>query len=344
MNIEFNYINIIDILSIGTSFLFGLFFIVSKSKNNIANLFLGLFLMSLSMEVLSTFLDNVKLDKFSYPSTGVITIPLLFLYIIKTLNYQIRKRYMLLLLLPLIFVIFRIKSDYIYSGFDILFLIIILRIIAIHKMKLGDFHSNIENKTLSWIKTIVYTYLFFYLFWGIEDIITYQNKMITMYFSQISSIMTLLIIYWIGYKGFSQPEIFINTIDYNKNNIVNVNDSSLKNNTEEQFKNLTEIIQREQLFLNADIDLYTLSKQLNIKEKELTKLIKIHTNKNFYQFMNQFRIEKFKKLVSSKKVKHMSLLGLALESGFGSKSSFYRVFKLMEGITPNQYLKSIKKS
>ncbi|MDB2526762.1 helix-turn-helix domain-containing protein, partial [Mariniblastus sp.] len=65
---------------------------------------------------------------------------------------------------------------------------------------------------------------------------------------------------------------------------------------------------------------------------------------NFYQFINEFRIKKFKRLMETSKVQQFTLLGLAIESGFHSKSTFYAAFKKFEGMTPKQYEKSIKKS
>lgn len=58
MKIELSIINIVEILSVGTAFMFGLFFILSKSKNNLANVFLSLFFWSLTTEALSTSTDK----------------------------------------------------------------------------------------------------------------------------------------------------------------------------------------------------------------------------------------------------------------------------------------------
>ncbi len=62
-------------------------------------------------------------------------------------------------------------------------------------------------------------------------------------------------------------------------------------------------------------------------------------NMTFIDFINQYRIARFKELVNSEKVEHLSLSGLAHESGFNSKSTFNRVFKKMEVKSPSSYLK-----
>ena len=73
-------------------------------------------------------------------------------------------------------------------------------------------------------------------------------------------------------------------------------------------------------------------------------MINTYTQNNFYHFTNQFRVKEFKKLLLSTKAKQLSLLGLAEEAGFYSKSIFYTVFKDAEGITPKQYQNQLKKS
>ncbi|PLX12240.1 MAG: hypothetical protein C0597_13735 [Marinilabiliales bacterium] len=57
--------------------------------------------------------------------------------------------------------------------------------------------------------------------------------------------------------------------------------------------------------------------------------------------MNQYRIEEFKRLASSPKNHQFTLLSLAYECGFNSKSSFNRYFKKSTGVTPSQYFAQI---
>ena len=73
-------------------------------------------------------------------------------------------------------------------------------------------------------------------------------------------------------------------------------------------------------------------------------MINEHSKTNFYQFINGFRVSEFKMLMQSPKAQQLSILGLAEEAGFSSKSTFYTAFKAVEGVTPKQYELSLKKS
>lgn len=343
---------IIDLISISTAFMLGLLFITSKSKNNKANIFLGLFLWSLASEVLGSVLEWQDIELPAIAS-GLLTLPLLFLYIIRTLNYRLKSWY-ILLIIPFITELTGIISEMVYYIAGILFMLYILHILNKHRQQLGDFYSDTENKTLSWIRSIIYIFLFFYLFWTIEDIVSLQFEFVREYFALASSFLTLAMIYWIGHNGFHQPHIINASIETSeekqsskpKEDILpkeNINEES-KEHSANIFQQLTQKVKDEKLFLQKDITIRSLSHQLNINEKEFSKLIKIHTQKNFYHYINQFRIEEFKRLVKTEKANQLSLLGLSEEAGFCSRSTFYSIFKTSEGITPKQYKDQFNKS
>lgn len=338
--IEINILSLFDILSIATAFMLGLLLLTTKSKNNKANIFLGFFLWSLTTEVLQSLLDGQGIESLKIYATGSLTIPLLFLYIIKTLNYKLKLIY-IVFLIPFFIEILGYSSTSFFYTLSLTILIYTLSILKKHKIKLGDFYSDTETKTLSWIHMIIYIFLFFHIFWIIEDLVGLQNENLVEYFAIISNILTFFMIYWIGYNGFSQPEIFNSTLFLLEPEEITLEDNPI---TKEQFIKINKTILAEKFFTNRNLNLHTLSNQLGLKEKELSKLINIHTQNNFYHFINQFRVDEFKKLLLSPKAKQLSLLGLAEEAGFSSKSTFYTVFKNIEGITPKQYQNKLKKS
>ncbi len=172
MNIEVTAISIVDILSISTAFMLGLLFLTSKSKNNKANIFLGLFLWSLSTEVLASFLDGQEMEP-PIIATGSLTLPLLFLYIIKTLDYRF-KAWHILLVLPFLTEFAEIVPEAFYYIFSILLLLYILKLLKKHQRKLGDFYSDTENKTLSWIK-ILFMFICFSTCFGVWKTLSGYN-------------------------------------------------------------------------------------------------------------------------------------------------------------------------
>jgi AraC-like DNA-binding protein len=90
-------------------------------------------------------------------------------------------------------------------------------------------------------------------------------------------------------------------------------------------------------FLDCNLSLTELAESLGIFNHYLTQVLNDELNQNFYDFINSYRIEEFKKLLLDKKYNRYTLYAIALEAGFNSKSTFNRIFKNFTGLTPSQY-------
>jgi len=98
----------------------------------------------------------------------------------------------------------------------------------------------------------------------------------------------------------------------------------------------------ERIFLDPHLSLEVLSEKTHVEKSLVSKLIKEHYQKGFNDVVNQYRVKEFKTLLENEVYKNYDLVGLAKESGFSSKATFYRVFKDLEGVTPNQYKKQLQ--
>jgi TolB-like protein/AraC-like DNA-binding protein/Tfp pilus assembly protein PilF len=118
--------------------------------------------------------------------------------------------------------------------------------------------------------------------------------------------------------------------------IKSVDDSKSK----EEVKQLVKFLEEEQAFLNPALSLRGLAEQLNMHPNHLSWLLNEFIGKNFNEYINSHRIAYFKKAATDPSNSHISLLGLAFESGFNSKTVFNTAFKKEVGMTPGAYVKS----
>lgn len=102
---------------------------------------------------------------------------------------------------------------------------------------------------------------------------------------------------------------------------------------------LEDTLRQNQLFLNQELSLAELAKQIDTTDKKLSTLLNQNLETNFYDYINTFRLAAFKKGVTEGKLENLSIVGLAFQCGFKSKSSFYRAFKKETGMTPTQFLR-----
>lgn len=103
---------------------------------------------------------------------------------------------------------------------------------------------------------------------------------------------------------------------------------------------LIEYVEAQEAFLDPDLSLRTLAEQIDIHPNQLSWLLNESLGKNFNEFVNHYRVEAFKRLAQDPSKSNLTILGLAYESGFYSKTVFNTYFKKETGITPSQFLKS----
>ncbi|NQZ75158.1 MAG: helix-turn-helix domain-containing protein [Ekhidna sp.] len=107
-----------------------------------------------------------------------------------------------------------------------------------------------------------------------------------------------------------------------------------------QVEKLQLYIEANSPFLNPSLSLRSLADQVDIHPNQLSWLLNEFIGKNFNEFVNHKRIAYFKKLIVDPANSHISIIGLAYESGFNSKTVFNTAFKKATGLTPKEYQKN----
>jgi len=106
-------------------------------------------------------------------------------------------------------------------------------------------------------------------------------------------------------------------------------------------KHLLVFMDSDKPFLNPELTIQELSSRVNIQKHHLTYIINNGLHKNFFNFVNEYRVEEFKKKAANTNYDHLTLLAIAFDSGFNSKSSFNNIFKNITGQTPSEYKKGL---
>jgi len=224
---------------------------------------------------------------------------------------------------------FRINELF-YLLFTILLISIALGFLIKQKSLLKS--KRLTYKNLKWVFVIAITFLsktiIDFLLYSIDLII--HNGEETLLFYYPNFILNTIFIYYIGYIGFLRPRLILNIVTIDQ-----IDHDSLMN-LEAKLKRLMEV---DEIFTSKKVSLADVATQLQIKDKKLSSHINNFHGMTFPDYINQHRVDKVKILITSSQNRY-TLVALAEIAGFSSKSSFYSIFKKIEGITPSDYKKS----
>jgi len=117
-----------------------------------------------------------------------------------------------------------------------------------------------------------------------------------------------------------------------------------KADAEHYYDKLESFMRREQPFLEPQLSLRQLAQMIDLHPNYLSQLLNERIGLNFSEYINGYRLDSFKNSVQNPKNQHLTLLGLALDSGFSSKTVFNTFFKKQMGMTPREYWKTIAES
>ncbi len=149
------------------------------------------------------------------------------------------------------------------------------------------------------------------------------------------------------YKVFTNPqsEIVFNTKSVNEHAAISdINKSVKKESTIDQetvnevFEKLNYIMSTKGLFKDPKLNISMLSIQLDINYNYLSKIIRQKGYENFNAYLNEYRINYVKKLMSETDLQKITLMYIYTEAGFSNQTTFNRVFKQIEDITPSEYI------
>ncbi|MDC8003680.1 helix-turn-helix domain-containing protein [Aureisphaera galaxeae] len=113
-----------------------------------------------------------------------------------------------------------------------------------------------------------------------------------------------------------------------------------KKSSQRLYHQIKMLFEDEDVYLNEKVTLETIAKKLNVKPREVSQAINENANQNFYDFVNQHRIEKAQVLLKDSTYKNEKIATIAYESGFGNVTSFNLAFKKKTGTTPSAYRKA----
>ncbi|WP_350284548.1 AraC family transcriptional regulator [uncultured Croceitalea sp.] len=147
-----------------------------------------------------------------------------------------------------------------------------------------------------------------------------------------------LLIYIVGYFALKQPEIFRVYLITDKPK-TKVRELMNKRRSEELQQQLTKLMREEKVYLNNELTLAELSRQLNTSTNNLSWLLNTIYKSSFYDFINGYRVREFIAKLDQNEHKSKTLLALSLEVGFNSKTTFYKAFRSILNETPSSYIK-----
>ena len=226
------------------------------------------------------------------------------------------------------------------------YMILVLKITKIYEQHIKDFYSSISQIKLDWLKNSTYLALFITFGFMMENILQHSGIYVSESFG-FSSLLAAIYIYTIGYMGLSRSGIFtelvqIKTINSSQNVNENYNKryekSGLSNEkADECQRNLLQIMESEKPYKNNNLTLSDLASLLKISSHNLSEIINTKGGKNFFDFINYYRIEEVKKELINPNKQNLTILAIAFDAGFNSKTSFNTLFKKYVGTTPTQF-------
>ncbi|WP_438978052.1 helix-turn-helix domain-containing protein [Polaribacter sp.] len=321
---------------------------------------------------------NTKINYFLIP-LGIAIAPLIYFYVkaITTSNFTFKKKNFIHFIPAITLILYRFSIyfyDSLQPGFNdtqngilklsvdepivlpllvfvsfaqmLLYLAFTFQLFYNYRKRIKAYFSNTYKLELNWILSFLIAFTALFLYSSLQDII--GSLIIELNYEQRwwLNIFMAIVVLFVGIKGYFTDTTKLNKLSFsfspNPESIPQFKKEEEKVSAED-IEKLKSYMELEKPYLNPDLNLSDLSDELQINRAELSKIINSGFNKNFNDFINEYRVNTFKEKLNLGEHKQLSLLGIAYDCGFNSKATFNRVFKKITQISPTEFLNSITK-
>lgn len=214
---------------------------------------------------------------------------------------------------------------------ELIYIVLSLRLLVKHSKKVKSVYSSIEKYNLHWIRSLIISYI---LVTGLFFVLRFINTPIKPI--HVGPIVIVVYIYVLGYMGVRQPEIFSELDDprFAKKYLKSGLDTK---KADDYLSKLIRVMEVDRLFIESNLTLHKLANKMSISPNHLSQLLNERLNQSFFDFVNSHRVEEAKKMLRNPASNNLTMLAIAYEVGFSSKSTFNSVFKKYVNMTPSKY-------
>lgn len=223
--------------------------------------------------------------------------------------------------------------------------------LRLHDRQIRDQCSNIEWINLAWLRRILILCLLLYLTHALDNLTSLFDPLEN-WVGNLSNVFIVGLIYSLGYLSLRHPLLFplmqeaTPPMEENKTEPPKQEDlgeekyrkSPLNEETVALLaKDIQIYCQQERPYLEANLTLSALAQRLEVTPNYLSQTLNQHFAQNFFDFINAQRVTRAKQLLSDPEQNDKTILEVAYESGFNSKSAFYAAFKKHQNQTPSAF-------
>ena len=373
----FNLYNLLIFFGAGQGLILGLIILFQKKEGNRAAIFLAALIISFALTtgkhlVIDLQQQNFWLSPIILPISFFLVMgPLLYFYIKSTVlpQYQMRSKDWIhllpaFILLLLQFAVFLSTTFFANTNLGSLTLplqlteqiaglvsffvygFLGLQLVKDYQRWIAQEYSNHEYITLAWLRTLLIALLIGWLLlagFTFFDLIFYQFHLSpSAYYPPLLYVSVL--IYWMGFKQLMRvklPGSSPTAVRIDEEEITTAPENNLAD-LKDEIARVEAFITRQKPYLDPELKLEKLAAMLNLHPKTLSHLLNKGLQASFYDYINRHRVEEVKQKLTDPKYDKYTLLGIALDSGFNSKSTFNHVFKKFTHQTPLEYKKMYK--
>lgn len=203
---------------------------------------------------------------------------------------------------------------------------------------LADHYSNYLQYQLHWLRRLLILFALLWISWipyVLVDFLFFDYRLDFPAYYPLYVLIAVMYV-WIGVEAFLRPEyIILETRE--KKEPASSNGQAPSEEVQQQAQWLRDQMAHNLFYLNAELSLQNLAEDLDLHPHALSRIINQGIGTNFSDFINEYRVREVIRKMQDPKLQHITLLGIAYDSGFNSKTSFNRIFKNSTGKTPSEF-------
>lgn len=371
----FNIHDVVLFMTVAECILLVIFQAILPVKNRLANRLLSTFLLSIAISsacILVLWNDDVSLftwfDEYLLPYFLVIAQllkgPLLLLYVVSLTEdaFKLMRRHLVHLIPPAIavtwLVLFQIDSTdlrfrtlgmtevqrqitngiwHFIKFMPFFYALAAVNRVRLYRIGLHNQYSNFSPTEPSWLNILSLGFLFTWSFSILVHIIANTIAVASPEISDLFGIAENYIIFILI------NALFINSVVHT-HKLLTTKPEASKDKVDEKLtdtaiQKVQQGMETQKLFLKQNLNIDEFSKRINLPVKEVSAVINKHYGTNFFEFMNSYRVEEAKRLLSDSQHADMTVMDVLLHAGFNSKSAFHRFFNRLVGMSPTEFRK-----